>query len=105
MLEPDRSSTRLGEYPGDVEPDETLDGDGGPCCCHVTEPGGDIDWGRTLFTVAEYKRQTLFVQINNFTFGLGLVHCLSNLDEKILRNSRRRTLRTIELAEIIAGIA
>lgn len=55
MLEPERSSTRLGEYPGDVDPDETLDGDGGPCvvgccCCHGTVPGGESDCGITFLT-------------------------------------------------------
>lgn len=55
MLEPDRSTTRLGEYPGDVEPDDILDGDGGPvvccdCCCHGTVPGGDNDCGIIFLT-------------------------------------------------------
>lgn len=32
MLDPDRSSVLLGEYAlGDVEPEDMLEGDGGPC--------------------------------------------------------------------------
>lgn len=50
VLEPDRSSTWLGEYPGDVEPLDMLDGDGGPCCCHGTVPGGESDCGITFLT-------------------------------------------------------
>lgn len=51
LLEPDKSIPRLGEYPGDVDPDDMLVGDGGPCwCCHGTVPGGERDWGTTFLT-------------------------------------------------------
>lgn len=52
MLDPLKSNVLHGEYPGEVDPDEMLDGDGGawPCCCHGTVPGGERDWGTTFLT-------------------------------------------------------
>lgn len=60
VLDPDKSTTRLGEYPGDVEPDDILDGDGGPvvcwdCCCHGTVPGGDSDCGIIFLTKMKFN--------------------------------------------------
>jgi len=56
---------RLGEYPGEEQPEDMLVGDGGPvvwadgccwicwwcCCCQGTVPGGESDCGTTCLTL------------------------------------------------------
>lgn len=47
--EPLKSNVRLGEYAGE-ESLEADEGDGGPCCFHGVEPGGDNVCGTTFLT-------------------------------------------------------
>lgn len=64
MLDPLRSSVRLGEYAlaGDVDPEDMLDGgmpvDCCDCCCQGPAPGGDNDCGITCFTMRGAIRDT-----------------------------------------------
>ena len=51
---------RLGEYAGE-ESLEAEEGDGGPCCFHGVEPGGDNVCGTTFLTTefrSESKKET-----------------------------------------------
>lgn len=86
MLDPLKSNVLHGEYPGDVDPDEMLDGDGGawPCCCHGTVPGGERDWGTTFLTKFFTREKYMTLKtcldtrlLKNLTFGLGFIDRLA----------------------------